>query len=191
MPDNDPASEAERAAPRRARDEAQLMLGQVHGAVWLAVNEVDEWLSVKDAAPEEPELTADDVRKAGMEIHGHFGTVHAALNTGACDAELERVGFTGAQGQAKRKGLWSAIRRFASLQAKRSKSYMASLRSSLRWSGTVVGSITAALKEEIDRVPGAASAGEAIKEFIEVLLNATEPTEEGGDPPREQQKPTV
>jgi hypothetical protein len=157
------------------------MLGQIHGVVWLAVNEVDQWLVVSEEGTksDESELTADDVRKAAMEVHAHFGTVHAALNTGVCDEELERVGFTGAQGQAKRKGLWSAIKRFVSVQAKRSKTYISRLRSTLRWSGTVVGSITAALKQEIERVPGAASAGEAIKEFIEVLLNATEQTEGG------------
>jgi hypothetical protein len=156
------------------------MLGQIHGVVWLAVNEVDQWIVVneEETPSDEPELSADDVRKAAMEVHGHFGTVHAALNSGACDAELERVGFAGAQGHAKRKGLWSAIRRFVTA-AKRSKNYIASLRSSLRWSGTLVGSITAALKQEIERVPGAASAGEAIREFIEVLLNATEPAEGG------------
>jgi hypothetical protein len=178
MPNNDPASEAERPPPRRARDEAQLMLGQIHGVVWLAVNEVDEWLVVDEEADgDEPALTADDLRRAGMEVHGHFGMVQAALDTGACDLELERVGFAGAQGEAKRKGLWSAIKRFVRVQSKRSKAYITNLRSSLRWSETVVGSITAALKQEADRVPGAASAGEAIKEFIEVHLNATEPIE--------------
>ena len=110
-----------------------------------------------------------------MEVHSHFGTVQAALNTGEYDQELERVGITGAQGHAKKKGLLAAIGRLVVSGTRRSRNYVARLRSSLRWSGTLIGSISAAMKKEVELVPGAAAAGEAIKEFIEVLLNATEP----------------
>jgi hypothetical protein len=113
--------------------------------------------------------------------------VHAALNTGKYDEALVRVGLTGAQGQVKRKGFLSAIGRFVVSKAQAIHTYVARLRGSLRWSGTLLGSITAALKEEIDRVPGASAAGEAIKEFIEVLLNATEPSE-GSQTSHAQQK---
>jgi hypothetical protein len=94
-----------------------------------------------------------------------------------------RVGITGAQGEAKRKGFWAALGRFFA-KGKAIRNYVARLRPSLRWSGTLVGSIIAALKKETERVPGAAAAGEAIKEFIEVLLNATEPAAAGQEGPR-------
>lgn len=185
MPNNEPPSESERLTSRRARDDAQLILGQIHGVVCLAVNEVDIWFEKRETTESgEPELTADDIRRGGAEIHAHFGTVQAALNTGKYDEELVRVGITGAQGEVKRKGLLPAIGRFVGSV----HNYVGRLRGSLRWGGTLVGSITAATKKEIDRVPGAAAAGEAIKEFIEVLLNATEPPPEGSQTPRAQQK---
>jgi hypothetical protein len=89
----------------------------------------------------------------------------------------------GAQGQAKKKGLVTTLRRFFAGKKEATHNYVARLRNSLRWSGTLIGSITAALSKEIERVPGAATAGEAIKEFIEVLLNATEPIEESREAP--------
>ena len=188
MPNNEPSSESERLTPRRARDEAQLILGQIHGVVWLAVNDVDWWIGQEQTTEGgEPGLTGDDVRRAGAEVHGHFGTVQAALNTGAYDEELMRVGLTGAQGHAKKKGLLPAIGRFFTTKKQAVQDYVARLRGSLRWSGTLLGSITAALKKEIENVPGAAAAGEAIKEFLEVLLNATEPPE-GGQPARRTQQ---
>src|SRR5713226_5556164 len=129
MPNNEPLSESERLTPRRTRDEAQLILGQIHGVVWLAVNEVDTWLEKRETTEGgEPELTADDVRRAGAEVHGHFGTVHAALNTGKYDGELVRVGLTGAQGQAKKKGLLPAIGRFFGSKAQAVHNYVARLR---------------------------------------------------------------
>ena len=192
MPDNELPSESGRQIARRARDEAQLILGQIHGLVWLAVDEVDTWLELQDQTENsEPELTADDIRRAGAEVHIHFGTVHAALNTGKYDTELVRVGITGAQGSAKRKGLVSALGRFFASKAKAIHTYVARLRGGLRWSGTLIGSITTALNKEIDRVPGAAAAGEAIKEFIDVLLNATEPQEGGQEPPTAQPRGEV
>lgn len=176
MPNNESLSEYERLAPRRARDEAQLLLGQIHGVVWLAVNDVDWWLRQGESMEGgEPELTADDVRRAAAEVHSHFAVVHAALNTGRFDEELLKVGMTGAQGQAKRKGFLPAIRRFFASKVQAIHNYIPQLRSSLRWSNTLIGSIAAALKKEIERVPGAGAAAEGIREFIELLLNATEP----------------
>lgn len=178
MANSELPNEPERLYSRQARDEVQLILGQIHGVVWLAVNDVDHWLDkVETMDTNEPELNAEDIRKAGAEIHNHFGTLHAALNTGEFDDKLVRVGLAGAQGQAKRKGLLPSIRHFFDSKTKSLRNYTTRLRSSLRWSNTLIGSITAALEGEIERVPGAATAGEAIKEFIEVLLNATEPKE--------------
>jgi hypothetical protein len=185
MPNNEPSlSELEGLTARKARDEVQLILGQIHGVVWLAINDADLWPEKKvTIATSDAELNVDDVRSAGAEIHEHFGTVHAALNTGRYDGELIRVGLAGAQGEAKKKGLRNAIARFFSPGADDVKKNVARLRGSLRWSQTLVGSIAAALKGEIERVPGAASAGEAIKEFLEVLMNATEPAESQEPPP--------
>ncbi|HEY3625079.1 MAG TPA: hypothetical protein VGL00_02310 [Terracidiphilus sp.] len=150
-----------------------MMLAQIHGAVWLAVNDVDSWIGFNASHnfPEQ-ELSADDIRNAAYEVHPHFGTLQAALNTGKYDTELVRVGISGAQGYAKRKGLGAALGRLFGVRSKASASRV---RGGLRWGGTLIGSITAALKGEVERVPGAAAAGEAIKEFMEVLLNATEP----------------
>ena len=189
MPNNESLSESEGLTPRRARDEAQLLLGQIHGVVWLAVNDVDIWLPKGETTEGgEPELTADDVRRAAAEVHSHFGVVHAALNSGRFDEELVKVGMTGAQGQAKRKGFLPAIRRFFTTKGQAIHNYVSQLRSSLRWSNTLIGSIAAALKKEIERVPGAGAAAEGIKEFIELLLNATEPTAGNEDIPPSQQR---
>jgi hypothetical protein len=177
MPANEPRSESERLIARRARDNAQLILGQIHGVVYLAINDVDIWLEKRETTEsDEPELTADDIRKAGAEMHAHFGAIHAALNTGSYDEELVRVGFSGDQVEVKRKGFLPAVGRFVVSRAQAIQNYVTRLRGSLKWSNTLIGSITAALRKEIDRVPGAAAAGEAIKEIIEVLLNATEPS---------------
>src|SRR5258708_8103895 len=183
MPNYEPSGEPERPTPRGARDEAKLILGQIHGVVWHAVKDVEVWLKPEQTTTGgEPGLTPDDIRRAATEVHGHFGTVHAALNTGEYDEELARVGMTGDQGQAQRRGSRSAIGRFFTGLKRATQDYVARLRGSLRWSGTIIGSITAALKKEIERVRGAAAAGEAIKEFIEVLLNATEPPEGSHQP---------
>jgi hypothetical protein len=177
MPKSESLNESE-ISPRRARDEAQLILGQIHGLVWLCGNDVNSWLKTPTSDEgTEPDLTADDIRRAVAEVHAHFGTVHAALNTGAYDQDLVRVGLSGAQGEAKRKGFLSAVGRLFARGAKTTQNYAARMRSSLRWSGTLIGSLTAALKKEIELVPGAASAGEAIKEIVELILNAAEAPE--------------
>lgn len=177
MPNDEALREPEGPSPRKARDETQLILGQIHGVVWLAANEAGSWLPRRETPDsEESELTADDLQRAAAEAHEHFGRVHAALNTGRYDEQLVRVGLAGAQGAAKRKGFLAAIARL--FRPKRPGNYVAPLRGCLRWCHTLIGSIAAALKEEIERVPGAAAAGEAIKELIEVFLNATEPPDE-------------
>lgn len=185
MPNDETSGPSEGPAPRRARDEVQLLLGQIHGIVWLAIRDADVWLPQRETADgDEAELTADDLRRAGAEAHEHFGRVHAALNTGRYDQRLVDVGLSGAQGQAKRKGFLQALGRFIASRPQAVRGYLSRLRGSLRWSSTLIGSITAALKEEVERVPGAAAAAEAIKELLEVLLNATEPPEEAQEPTR-------
>ena len=178
MPDHETSVANDYPAPRNARSQAQIMLGQIQGVVWLAVNDVDLWLESERTTDDgEPGLTADDVRQAGAEVQGHFGAVNAALNTGKYDQDLVRVGMTGAQGNAKKKGFLPGLSRLFGTSKQAVQDHIVRLRTSLRWSGTLIGSITAALKKEIDRVPGAGAAGEAIKEFIDLLMNATEPHE--------------
>ena len=174
MPHIEQSAESARPASRMARDEAQLILGQIHGVVWLAVSDAHHWLKQEENTEGgEPGLTPEDLQRAAVEVHPHFGTVHAALNTGKCDKGLLGVGMTGAQGQAKRKGFWPALSRFVRSTRQSIQDYVTRLRSGLRWSETLIGSIGAAVQE----VPGAAAAAEAIKEFLEVLLNATELSE--------------
>jgi hypothetical protein len=81
-----------------------------------------------------------------------------------------------------------AIGRFFGSRAQASRSYIARLRGSLRWSATLIGSITAALKKEVEKVPGAALAGEAIKELVDMLLNLTEGTDGDQEPSPVQRK---
>ena len=163
--------------PRQARHEVQLLLGQIHGVVDRAVLDLDEWF-IGESPPTDFDLTAADMRAAYVEVAPHFGTVQAALNTGDYDEALVAVGFGGAQMTPKKKGLWSKITKFVSKKASALGEYLQPLKGVLRWSGTVVGSVQAALEEEIKRVPGAATACEALKEYFEVLENAAESSEE-------------
>jgi hypothetical protein len=165
--------------PREARDEAQLMLGQIHGLVWLAVEEADTWLPPDYGENVEPELTANDIRAAALDVHPNFGIVHAAINSGAFDESLRRVGLAGAQGRAKKKGVLSALSRYFRIRRESVRSNLASLRDSLGWSATLLGSIKTALHAEIERVPGAAAAAEAIGEFVDLLSRAAEQAERG------------
>jgi hypothetical protein len=176
MPNNESPLDPVVLPPRKARDDAHVFLGTIHGVVTLAILDVDRWLIVEESG--EPGLTADDIRAAGKEVHAHFGTLHAALNAGEYDGALVKVGLSGPEGQAKRKGLLNAVQRYVGAGIKNTRSYVTSLRRSLKWSSTIVGSVAAAFKEEIKFVPGAATAAEAVKEFVEVLLNATEPSED-------------
>lgn len=185
MPNEEAPGPSEGPTPRKARDEVQLTLGQIHGIVWLAIRDAAIWLPQREPTDgDEAELTAEDLRRAGAEAHEHFGRVHAALNTGKYDERLVDVGLSGAQGKAKRKGFLQSLGRFIASRPQAVRSYLSRLRGSLRWSSTLIGSITTALKEEVERVPGAAAAAEAIKELVEVLLNATEPPEESQETPR-------
>lgn len=178
MPNERRQNEVEVPSPRQARDETQLILGQIHGLVWLAAQEANLWpKSEPGSESNEPELTADDVRQAAMEVHPHFGTVHAALNTGLYDEHLVKAGLSGRQGYAKKKGLLSAISRYFNTSRNAIRDSLVRLRAGLGWSATIVGSLTTALGKEIERVPGAALAGEAIREFLEVLSRAAEASE--------------
>jgi hypothetical protein len=184
MNPNSPNETLESPNPRRARDEVQLMLGQIHGVVWLAVNDAEKWIEFESGEEVgEPPLTAGDLHRAALEVHPHFGVVQAALNTGAYDEDLVKAGLTGEQGQAKKKGFWRAAGQTLARPFRNVRDYAARFRKSLKWSGTIVGSVGSALKKEIEKVPGAAAAAEAIKEFIEVLLNVSEsaePAQEAG-----------
>ena len=135
----------------------------------------DFWLKPEAGSQSsEPGLTADDLQRAAEEVDSHFGTVHAALNTGWYDEQLVKVGLTGAPGNAKKKGLLAAIGRYFKSSKEAVRDSLARLRGGLAWGATIVGSITTALREELGRVPGAASAGETIREFLEVLSKAAE-----------------
>ena len=78
---------------RGSRGDVQLLLGQIHGLLWLAVEEVDSWLEASPAETDAPDLEAEDSRRAGAEVDRHFGRIHAALNTGNYDEELASVGL--------------------------------------------------------------------------------------------------
>ena len=183
MPDNQTPSEPPGSMVPGPRGDVQLLLGQIHGVLWLAVEEVSTWLLPSPAETEAPDLGADDLRGAGAEVDRHFGRIHAALNTGNYDEELASVGLSGAQGHAKQKGFLASLQRFFAAKREKTKRYLGNLRACLRWSGTLIRSITSALRKEIERVPGAASAGEAIGEFIELLLNLMEPKEDNRKSP--------
>jgi hypothetical protein len=164
--------------PISAREEAQLMLGQIHGVIWAAIEDVGIWGKPTPGETDGPGFNEDDdFRRAGDEIHVKFGLVQAALNAMEKDDNLVEHGFGGAQGSVKRKGFWSAIKAFFSRRKESSVSDVPRLRKCLRWCGTILGSLGAALKKEVEKIHGAAAAIEAIKEFTEVILNATEPPE--------------
>jgi hypothetical protein len=175
MPANQPPNVRIEPLPVNPRNEAQLMLGQIHGVVWVAVRDVDSWLEMQSPTQDSSALTAEDIRNAAVEIHSKFGLVQAALNTGNYDSQLSGVGFGDAQGPMKRKGFWSSMRGLFRYK-KPGDGYIEHLRKSLRWSGTILGSLGVGLKEELEHIPGAALALEAIKEFVEVILHATEPS---------------
>src|ERR1700751_1026296 len=130
------ASSSEGPQPWEARDEAQLILGQIHGVLWIAVKEVDQWLERSGTEDRLLELTADDIRAGGAEVHRHFGTIHASLNTGVHDEDLAGVGLSGAQAQVKRKGFRGAIARLWTGPNRGIN--LPRLRRCLRWSGTLM-----------------------------------------------------
>jgi len=153
---------------RQARFDAQLVLGQIHGVLDVVVADIgsEEWLAYEP----DNEITAEDVRLSYVEICRQFGVVQAALNTGHCDSALVELGFGGAQANVEKKGLLAAIRRLAGKTADR----LAAIKNALKWSGTLTGSITVALQDAIEHIPGAATALEGIREFIETLHNLAE-----------------
>jgi hypothetical protein len=159
--------------PLQAREEAHKILGQIHGVMWLATKDLTYWLQQTEEQAG-PRLTADDLESATRDVHEHFGTMQAALNTGQFDERLVRAGFAGAQGNAKRKGFWLSIKEFFSGSYEAAAGYLSRYRNVLDWSSSLLGSLGAAFEEEIKKVPGAAAAAEATKEFIELLQNAGE-----------------
>ena len=177
MPQNKVQTESSSPSPRDARDAAQRMLGQIHGLVWLAAEEANDWYLPEQNDSDEFELTVDDLRQAVADTHSQFGVVQAAANAGVYDQQFLKVGLAGAQGQAKSKGLWSALRKYFSVGKNTVAGTLPALTDSLKWSKTIIGSITAALSEEVKRIPGAASAAEGIGELLDVLLNAAETSE--------------
>jgi hypothetical protein len=150
----------------------QLALGQIHGALHHAVSQGREWLPER----QEDDVTAADLEAAYHEVCPEFGVVQAALNGAEYDRPLRDVGFAGAQGAAKLKGLFSRIRRFCDQSGRNAGSFVQRMVPALRWSGTILGSVAMALQREAGNFPGAASAIEAIREFVEVVLNAAEST---------------
>jgi hypothetical protein len=151
----------------------QLALGQVHGILHRAVSDADIWLPGRT---DEPGiwLTVDDLEAAYLEACRQLGTVQAALNTGAHDERLAGVGFSGAQLKAKLKGFWQAVQSYATATTSSVRNYISRMRPALGWCGTIVGSVSAALEKEIEKIPGASAAAEALKEFIELLQHAAE-----------------
>jgi hypothetical protein len=156
----------------------QLALGQVHGILHRAVSDAGVWLPSRTDGSG-VWLTVDDLQAAYLEACRQMGTVQAALNTGAHDKQLAGVGFSGAQLKAKLKGLWHAVHRYASATTSSVRNYLSRMRPALGWCGTIVGSVSAALAKEIEKIPGASAAAEALKEFIELLQHAADSAAEG------------
>jgi hypothetical protein len=175
-----PRIHEEKPQPEQAREEAQRMLGQIHGVMWLASEELSRLLP--ETADEGPQLTASELEDAEYEAHAHFGKVQAALNSGQCDKALVEAGFAGAQGKAKRKGFWAAISQFYKSKKQAAADYLSRHSNVLSWSSSVLGSLGSALEKEIEKVPGASAAAEAAKEFIELLQNMGE-TATAKEPP--------
>ena len=155
--------------PLQARYDVQLVLGQSHGAIHHAVVNANIWL------PIDPEgLTREDLEAAYWEVCQEFGVLQAALNTGSFDERLLAAGLGGAQGAAKRKGFFAKVKALCRQVGGSAADFLARMRPALGWSSTIVGSVASALQGEAKRFPGAATAAEAIQEFIELLLNASE-----------------
>lgn len=167
-----------RAAPVQivpeARRNAQLAIGQIHGVLHrVAIIDAELWTPLNSNAIE-GELSRDDITAAFVEVTLDIGRVHAALNTGKYDEALAAVGFAGAQGNAKSKGWGRALREFAASSLKATGKYLSRVKTTLGWAGIIAGSLSTALKQEIDSIPGAGAAAEAVREFIELLQNSAE-----------------
>jgi hypothetical protein len=172
MPD-EPRTESVQIVPE-ARRNAQLALGQIHGVLHrVVILDGEFWMPLRPNASR-GELTPDDIKAAYVEVTHRIGHINAALNTGEYHETLEAVGFAGAQGDPKLKGWWGTLRAFGERTWKATRDYLARLKPTLGWAGMIVGSLSTALKKEIDKVPGAGAAAEAVKEFIELLGNTAE-----------------
>lgn len=183
MPREKPPNEQEISPARHARNEAQLMLGQIHGLVSAAALEARDWLRQDPAASvSQVGMTNEDIGQAAEEIHANFGEVHAALNTGACDEQLLKVGMAGSQGRLKKKGLLAAIDKYFRAKKSAVSDRLVSIQDGLRWSATIIGSLGSAISKELERFPGAAAAAEGIREFLEVLDHAADAAEKKSPP---------
>jgi hypothetical protein len=154
--------------PATIRREVQAALGQVHGALHLAVDRAESWLE-----PNEAGITADDLRGAYSEVAQNFGALHASLNTGQHDTNLAKAGLAGAQGSAKLKGLRARLARLFDVNGVKAAgaAFVSRLVPVLKWATPFVGSVGSALQKESALLPGAAIAAESLKEFMELLLN--------------------
>ena len=85
--------------------------------------------------------------------------------------------MTGAQGKAKKKGWWSSFSSYLTAKKEDVFERLSRMRGCLGWSSTTVGSISAILGEAKHLVPGAALAGESIREALELLSNVAEARE--------------
>src|SRR5262245_49244451 len=158
--------------PLRDRHEMQAIVGQIHGVAALAVANVERWLPKQTG--DALEIEAEEIRQAYKEVSMNFGTVQAALTTGELDEGLAQVGLTGPQMQPKKKGFWAAVQRFFRTSGNTVDAWVKRMRSSIGWSNTLLGSLGAAFRKEIEKVPLASAALEGIKEFLEVLEHASE-----------------
>jgi hypothetical protein len=166
----------------------QLALGQVHGVLHRVVLDADFWLPPPGEAGAES-LTVDDLLAAYLEACRQLGTVQAALNTGAHDRPLANRGFSGAQLKAKLKGFWQAAKRYATASKNSTSEYLGRMQAALGWCGTIFGSVSTAFEKELENVPGAAAAAEAVREFIEVLQHAAESSGDNSPTPSAKSEP--
>lgn len=179
MPNNHIPEEVVTATPQEAREEAQLLLANIHGLMWLTIQGAEEWNlpSTKDAKDNEPQLTLDDLQRAVEAGHERFGAVQAALSTGQCDDQIRRVGIGGPEGRAKKNGFMSALGRYLKAWTGPAVEKLAALKECLKWGKIVVGSIASAIPKEIEKVHGASFAAEGIGELLDVLQGAAETAE--------------
>jgi hypothetical protein len=176
MPDSNTPNEVLGATPQEAREEAQLLLANIHGLMWLAIQDAGNWYG-PTTAPTESQLKVDDLRRAVEAGHARFGAVQAAISTGEYDKKIQLVGIGGPEGQAKKKGFMSAFTRYLKAGANVAGEKLAALKESLKWSKTIVGSINSAVRDEIQKVHGASFLAEGIGELLEVLQGAAETVE--------------
>lgn len=180
MPDNHIPNEVLSETPQEAREEAQLLLANIHGLLWLAIQDAGQWY--RQSTTDSEQLTLNDLQRAVEAGHARFGAVQAALSTGAYDERIRQVGIGGPEGRAKKRGFMSAFVKYPKAGTSDKGTIdigekLDVLKESLKWGKTIVGSITSAVREEIQKVPGASFLAEGIGELLEVLQGAAETAE--------------